>query len=560
MSQSDRLPPQSLEAERACLASMLLSPEKASEIRAIVGASDFFTSHHIETFAAMERVLDRRLPLVGVALVDELKHILPRMIGGNEMGTYEFLLDLQDAVPHGENGPYYASVVREASEKRKLISCATDILVRCYAGRETVEEISSSLSDLSTDPRPSGPEKGRTPSALPTPLSGKSLEGLAGELVQGIKPETEACREAILAQLLVLVGIAAGRGIHWIHEATIHRPSLFLCLFGPSGVGRKGTSWDISRSLISRASSAWGELEISSGLTSGEGLIREAAEAKGPMVFVESEFARLLSNMGREGNNLSSVLRQAWEGSRLRVPRAASTLACDEHHLGICAHITEDELRARLGAVDVSNGFVNRFLWVHTYRDGYLPEGGDFDAAMVTLDPHLRDLAKVADFADGLSRKGHRYRRDAKANELFREVYKTWLTAPRVGAWAAASSRAAPLVVRLSMIFAILDRAHEVKLRHLERALDFFRYCDESSRYLFDAGGMSDDLGKIVAALGEGPMMRSQIYHGVFRRHLTSDRINTLLHEGLAAGSLAVSFTTIRGRDRELWHLKEDAQ
>jgi hypothetical protein len=47
-------------------------------------------------------------------------------------------------------------------------------------------------------------------------------------------------------------------------------------------------------------------------------IVDEGAKEKRGFI-VEPEFARVLRAMSREGNTLSSVIRQAWDSDRLRV-------------------------------------------------------------------------------------------------------------------------------------------------------------------------------------------------------------------------------------------------
>jgi hypothetical protein len=90
------------------------------------------------------------------------------------------------------------------------------------------------------------------PDGWPPPPAHAAYHGLAGEIVNRIAPHTEADPVAILSQLLVAFGAAAGRGAWFQVEATHHHPNEFLVLIGDSARSRKGSSWDHVHRLMNR--------------------------------------------------------------------------------------------------------------------------------------------------------------------------------------------------------------------------------------------------------------------------------------------------------------------
>jgi hypothetical protein len=71
-------------------------------------------------------------------------------------------------------------------------------------------------------------------SGWPTPPAEAAFHGPAGEFVQRTEPHSEAHPMALLAQLLVAIGTACGRGVHYHVEADRHYPNEFSILVGPS--------------------------------------------------------------------------------------------------------------------------------------------------------------------------------------------------------------------------------------------------------------------------------------------------------------------------------------
>ena len=116
-------------------------------------------------------------------------------------------------------------------------------------------------------------------SAWPQAPARAALHGPAGEFVQRVEPHTEADPMALLAQILVAFGTAAGRNAYLRIEASRHYPNEFCVLVGASGKGRKGSSWDHVEALLAAAEREFAAQRIVSGLSSGEGLIAEVRDS-----------------------------------------------------------------------------------------------------------------------------------------------------------------------------------------------------------------------------------------------------------------------------------------
>ena len=74
--------------------------------------------------------------------------------------------------------------------------------------------------------------------------------------------------------------------------------------------------------------------------------------------------------------------------------------------------------------------------------------------------------------------------RSPETRALWRQIYPG-LTAERPGLHGAATGRAEAHVLRLSMIYALLDGQAIIGVDHLNAALAVWAYCDESARIIF---------------------------------------------------------------------------
>jgi hypothetical protein len=223
----------------------------------------------------------------------------------------------------------------------------------------------------------------RSAERWPSPPGPQAFDGLAGEIVETIQPYSEADPAALLVQMLAAFGCAAGRRPHAMVGATRHGTNLFATVVGRSAKSRKGDSWTPNERLFSIADPEWVSKRIKSGLSSGEGLVKQVRDAVEKdddpgevdkrLLVVEPEFARVLKMASREGNVLSTTLRDAWDGRDLGSLTKSSEMRATAPHVSLIAHVTAEELRRELTATEAANGFANRFLFVAARRAQLLP-------------------------------------------------------------------------------------------------------------------------------------------------------------------------------------------
>jgi hypothetical protein len=97
--------------------------------------------------------------------------------------------------------------------------------------------------------------------------------GIIGELVKEIAPHTEADPVAILVQFLIGCGCVIGPGPYFQVGATKHYARTNACLVRRTSKGRKGSALDYVTYVLKQVDSKWAENNITTGLSSGEGLI-----------------------------------------------------------------------------------------------------------------------------------------------------------------------------------------------------------------------------------------------------------------------------------------------
>jgi hypothetical protein len=415
-----------------------------------------------------------------------------------------------------------------------------------------------SLFDLAPAAAPAGELPSNllpAPAGWPAPPPSAAYQGLLGEIVRRLEPETEADPVAILAQLLVGFGAAVGRGAYFEVEATRHHPQEFLLVVGESATSRKGTSWDHARRLIATADTTLAE-RILTGLSSGEGLVWAVRDptASDPgipdrrLVAFEAEFASALKACSRDNSTLSATLRSAWDGRPLQLMTRTAPARSSDAHVTVVGHITAAELRYHLTGLELANGLANRFLLICCRRTRLLPEGGASAPLKNT------GLERLLAAAIQHARTAGRLTFEASARELWHHAYIQLAHATHSGIAGAICARAEAHVIRLALIYALSDGERQINTEHLQAALALWDYAARSANWTLQ-GATGDPLAEQIHAelvTHRGGLTRSQI-SDLLQHNRPSDQIQRALDTLLLAGRASRTQIPTAGRPAELW-------
>jgi hypothetical protein len=366
-------------------------------------------------------------------------------------------------------------------------------------------------------------------------MAPEAFIGLPGDFVRLVEPHTEADPIALLGNFLVASGVLFGRDAYAVADGKEHYPVEFLLTVGETGAsGRKGTATARTKPVMERTDEGFSR-RVLSGLSSAEGLIKAVSPQTADELTIPgerghyqenpdrarrylaelAEFATLLTVMKREGNTMSSLLRQAWDADRLRVLTRKEPLDADNVNLSVIAHITPAELLNGLTLTDRANGFANRFLMILVRRSKSLPEGG----GDVNYSPIVTRLHAAVEAAQG---RGV-LRRDESAKILWADEYER-LTRPREGLCGALCGRAEAHALRLSLLYSLLDGAPAIRVEHLKAGIAFWDYCERSIEHIFGNATGDAEGEKIVRALASGPMNMTDLLR-LFNNNRTTDWI-----------------------------------
>jgi hypothetical protein len=421
-------------------------------------------------------------------------------------------------------------------------------------------DIKDFFTTSGTLPLPEVPE--RAADAWPTPLDAQQMYGPVGEFVRLLVPESEADPMALYIQTLAACGNIMGRGSYCRVRDTHHHPNLFVRNVGPTAGARKGLGGDSVRALAQYIDPDWAKNCVASGLSSGEYIIARlrdrderddeentpAGQVKPVgdrrVLFFEDELGFLLSSAKRDSSTSASVLRTVWDGAeKLQVAAKNTGGVATGAHVSLIGHITREELMVLLTDTMLKGGLVNRFLWVCSKRSKLLPHGGK-----------LLDYSEVGMKLAKFPRNCGAVDRDEAANERWEAIYNEVEGQPREGMFGKATARPAAQMLRLSLIFALLDGERIIRVPHLEAALDIWRFSEASARFIFQQFTGTENSGaeKVLQALASGPKTQTEI-NNLFGGNRSKEFLATLRESLLKTGRITIGHASPNGRKVEVW-------
>jgi Protein of unknown function (DUF3987)/Bifunctional DNA primase/polymerase, N-terminal len=420
----------------------------------------------------------------------------------------------------------------------------------------------------------------------PAPLSDAAYYGVLGQIVREIEPYIEADSAALLVNLLTTSGIAIGRKPYVQVGAVRHRCVLYTVTVGETGDNKQDSTAPIAAMAACKLDSADGDdwaisltpwrPPTTDGLSTGEGLlwqirdthseekfnkktsqvetvVTDAGISDKRLLAIEAEFARVLAVMYREGNTLSTTLRKLYDSPDVAQSSPKNNpVVVTGPHIGLIGQITPDELHRKLGEVELFNGFANRFVWVLTRRMVSRPSPDDYSAKAHEHAQKWRAAIEQARQIEAVTL-------DDEAVQLWATQYELLRCGGREGAPGRSGlardvcARAHVHVLRIALIFALLDASKVITTHHLEAALAISDYCERCAAYLF-GGEQADPIANVIldALRTRGALSRTQIA-ALFSRHTPSASVQAALDRLAEEGHIARRMEETSGRPIEMW-------
>jgi DNA repair photolyase len=380
-------------------------------------------------------------------------------------------------------------------------------------------------------------------------MADKAFRGALGDYVHLIEDETEADKQALLLILLTELGCAAGNSSYYVTGDSLQHTNEFCAIVGESSTSRKGTAQDCIDKLMTRVDPDFMENNRADGLATEQGIVfrlsqqEEAGDTR--VLCVEEELESILTK-----SHLNVILRKSWDSKRVGEQIKSGSYSCKNPHLSIIADITPDGLHVVLPKISLTNGYANRFLWAMARQSKQLPSGG---TPLEKLNKGLVN-AIVTSLQDGLAfaRKAGQVRLDSKALE---EVWTPYYMAPP-DFDAPVESRKPAHILRLALLYALLDKSRVIRVSHLDAAIAVWEYCQASARCLFSPKHQQQDFSeqKLLTLLRQHPegLTTAQVTFMAFNNNKDAGGILQKLKED---GKVRSETVKGKGRPAVYWFL-----
>ncbi len=137
MSNTERIPPHSIDAEKSVLGSVILDKSALIEVVEILKPDDFYSQMHKEIYEAVVDLYRKNEPVDILTLAEALKmRKTLEMVGGRG-----YLGLLSSSVPSTSNVEYYAKIVEEKAVLRRLIEASSLIMEKGYQEKTEANEV-----------------------------------------------------------------------------------------------------------------------------------------------------------------------------------------------------------------------------------------------------------------------------------------------------------------------------------------------------------------------------------------------------------------------------------
>jgi hypothetical protein len=422
-------------------------------------------------------------------------------------------------------------------------------------------------------------------SVFPDPMRKEAFHGIAGQVVNLMAEHCESSLESLLVQFLIASGNLLGRSVYVYAGGPWLFPNEFTICVGVTSRGRKGTAWRMNDNLFEFIAPEWSKNCTDSDMQSGEGIVhkirdevrgfdkrgrpKKGASSDGTreeivldegvsdkrLLIIEEEFSYVLKMARRQGNTLTEVYRKSWDSPRaLRNSNKNSRLTASDPHVSLIAHTNKDELLATIADIEFSNGFANRILWCATKRREIMP-----DAEYLDWEKYPEVIEKLNTvfkqyFAN--TDEPIRFKRTPAAHELWRQLYRKLNSQTHVSFIDGVLVRDTSHLLKLALIYAVLDQSREIDIVHLNAALAVCDYSQASARWLFCERTGNRLANNIFWALVRNPegVSRDWIIDNVCYRNIPRIQLEQAL-EALAKNNMArLEVRKVeKGRRIEVW-------
>ncbi|ENE5199548.1 hypothetical protein ABNJ92_004700 [Vibrio parahaemolyticus] len=324
----------------------------------------------------------------------------------------------------------------------------------------------------------------------------KCFYGVIGKIVDVIVQATEGLGEGVAIELMAFLSASMSPEKVWtpfgVHKTAI-RCNGFLVAGTSQGKGISSSQLEV---FIKKAIGI-NENVISpifrGGISSPEGIIAQIRDNEldninlppstgNNLLVVDEEISRILKIIKNPQSTLSNVLRTTYDGRPLEPLTKFNRIKCERPHVVIYGHITPRELILNVKEEDVYNGLLNRYPMYYSERKVLRPFPEEIKE--IVIDELSSELVEILEWVNEKERK---LSRSKCFEELWISVYEQLATIGEGDCFEESMmARVRHYATMYSMLFATLDKSEIMYAKHLEAALAWIKYWQDSVEYLFN--------------------------------------------------------------------------
>lgn len=145
MESLDRILPNSLDAEQAVLGGIINNSDKLIDIE-FLAEGDFYVSKHKKLYGIMRTLFNRRIAIDLITVLEEIR----KRNALDECGGVTYVTELATSYIKSANVSTYADIVKEKSNRRRLIKASRELLESAYDDeiKNTIDKAESELCNI----------------------------------------------------------------------------------------------------------------------------------------------------------------------------------------------------------------------------------------------------------------------------------------------------------------------------------------------------------------------------------------------------------------------------
>ncbi len=457
------------------------------------------------------------------------------------------ITELPDLPPKGdvtdwkEAGHTRDEFIRIVKDTKALDPAGLDELARRWFPPARVEE-----EPEEEEPEP---EENQLDLSLTPPPS--LWNGLAQQYLELVAPATEAPESFHLGSFITAIGCLIGRDAWFCNPLPVF-PNFYTLLLGPTGQGRKTTSYRLALRLMEEVAERL-ELKLKPlhGLASVEGLAAAMRDGDSEKPFrilaIEDEFRSLATKAQQKAvGNLIPRLAELFNCSgSFEVNTRTDRILVLNPFVSVIASSTDSWFTESVISSDVSGGFLNRWCIFPGESTKLIPfpEPVDRDAWATLIERTAQTIGQA---------KGQ-YSPSEEAKELYVEFYTEFRARPLEGLAADATARIDLHAMKFGLLYAVLADHKRIEREDMGRGILLATFILEAVCSVSGTIGLSR-MGKweqrLLQLFTAGPMSTREVMRKLRITATELTRASRALEE---VGSISSSRkTTAAGRNRTI--------